>query len=172
MAFTTVPTVVVGQLHTAAMWNTYVRDNANWYGTRKYVLARRVNTTVTLTNLTVIGPIVLDTEVVDTDGFFTAGSSTITIPTGLGGIYAVTISGSTAASFNATGALARIATTGGLSGIGATIDLPLVCDGGLLNGSYTSAFTAGATLQFLLYQNSGSNQTLNALTVAVMYLGL
>lgn len=54
-------------------------------------------------------------ETVDTDGFITPTSSTVTVPTGLGGIYAVTFTAAFASSI--TGCYARILRNGGSTSV-------------------------------------------------------
>lgn len=171
MAFTTVPTVVVGQLHTAAMWNTYVRDNANWYGTRKWLHIRRT-TTVSLTNNTTIGPIAMDTEVADTGGYFTAGGTSITIPTGLGGIYSISFKGTTATTFVDNGAFGRIIVTGTPTGFD-TLDMPIAGAAGNPMFTITIPINAAGTISTpYIFQNSGAAVTLNSAAMVIEYLGL
>ena len=50
--------------------------------------SRTTNQSIPVATLTVI---TFPTEVSDTDGFFTPGGSTITIPTGKGGLYAISV---------------------------------------------------------------------------------
>lgn len=148
MAFSTVPTVVVGQLHTAAMWNTYIRDNGNWYGTRKGFLISRVAAQSLPNNATTL--VSFDTETVDTDGFGAVPSTAYTVPSGLDGIYSITGTVALAGSGGAD-AFARlivggvVADSGRISTVGLNVSV-----------SATVAMAATNTFTLSVFQNSGA----------------
>lgn len=69
----------------------YVYDGSNWIVIGHSTTAGRVGCVVSDASLTLAagtqGSASFDTETIDTDGFITAPSTTITIPSGLGGLY-------------------------------------------------------------------------------------
>ncbi len=79
----TIPSVVAGEAIDPD-WGNLVADSINRVGAH---VARVANQPVSNNSASFI---TWDTETIDTDGFFTAPSDTLTVPTGMGGLYAVT----------------------------------------------------------------------------------
>jgi hypothetical protein len=78
--------------------SAWVRDS--WYGQAGRTgcaISRAANQSISTGSLTAI---TWDTESQDTDGFITVSSSTITVPSGLDGLYAITLRVALAASTN------------------------------------------------------------------------
>jgi len=89
MGWTAPFTAVTGVLVTAAQLNASYRDNLNFLNsTPGCRLRRAANQSINNTTDTAIS---WDTEDLDTDGFITTPSTTITIPAGLDGRYAITV---------------------------------------------------------------------------------
>jgi len=172
MSWTAPATATVGQVLTAAFLNTNLRDNMLWLGTRKWCHLRRT-TTQLLTSGSVIGPFVFDAEIVDSDNFFPGpGGTTLTVPTGLGGIYAVSIGGTTATTFSDIGAFCRFTHTGHPVGFGnGSSDVSIAGSSGDIECSLIVPLVVGSTLTMSLFQNSGSNITLNTIALLLMWLG-
>ena len=104
---TTRPTGVEGRLITETDTDRIVcYDGTNWIRVGAYSSAgrsgvnlSRISTTQSIPNgAATFTAISWDTETTDTDGYITAPSTDITIPTGLGGFYAVTATVSWASS--------------------------------------------------------------------------
>lgn len=91
------PTGVEGRLITETDTDRIVcYDGTNWvrvgnYGSagRSGVQLARIATQAIATGSATFTAVSWDTETTDTDGYITAPSDTITIPTGLGGLYAI-----------------------------------------------------------------------------------
>lgn len=107
----------------------------------------------------VLKSLVHGTETTDTDGFATAGSSTaVTIPTGKGGRYAVHCHVEYTASGLGSNSSVQIVTTGSLA---RTFAVPCVSNVGAGEISMVMRLSAGDTLAFKAYQDSGGSKTLS-----------
>jgi hypothetical protein len=138
MAWTAPKTWTVGEIATAANLNTHIRDNELWLGTRKGFRLRRV-AAQSIPNTGTATAISWDTEDSDTDAFGSVPGTTYTVPTGLDGVYGVTMLGISSSSSLGTIAGIRITTAGGLN--------------------FDSGFTPGtgvATVTIILPLSSGS----------------
>lgn len=133
----------------AATWNSDVRDNMLWLGTRKGFKIRRVaNQSISSASTTAIS---FDTEDSDTDAFGAVTSTTYTIPTGLDGLYAITAQVTFAsASLGAAPALAITA-----AGVAFWTAIPLSSVAGVGSLGITIPMVATQTISVSVYQNSG-----------------
>lgn len=148
-----VPTATASGTLGSSTWNTYVRDNIGWLGTHKGWKLRRVanQSVATATTATVQW----DTEDEDTNGAITVTSGTITIPSGLGGWWAVTARLVWSASWNSTtGPAGCLFTIGGVSYW--TAHLP---EGSGGTSTVIVPISAASTVLVDAYQKSGG--TLN-----------
>jgi len=95
MGWTAPFTAVTGVLVTAAQLNASYRDNLNFLNsTPGCRLRRAANQSINNVTDTAIS---WDTEDLDTDGFIVSPSTTVTIPAGLDGRYAITVFAAAAA---------------------------------------------------------------------------
>lgn len=107
----------------------------------------------------VLKSLVLGTEYADTDGFATAGTSTsITIPAGKGGRYAVHCHIEYTASGLGSNSAVEIVTTGSIA---RTFAVPCVSVIGAGEIAMVIRLAAGDTLAFKAYQDSGGSKTLS-----------
>lgn len=88
MSWTTPRTWVAGEIETAAIFNTHVRDNLSYLGTRTESRVTRV-ANLSIPNNTVTN-VTWDTLTSQSDSFITVPGSTHVVPAGLGGVYAIT----------------------------------------------------------------------------------
>lgn len=86
--FTTVIDKAAGDTWTAAMWNTYLRDNLNGLLTKPMVVARRTTTITASANVDT--QVTLDAEDYDTDGMHSTSSNTARLTATTAGLYLVT----------------------------------------------------------------------------------
>jgi hypothetical protein len=116
MPFTAPPTEVAGNALTAALWNTYIRDNLNFL--RAAHACRVWNSVNQGTTSGAVTPITFDTEAFDSDAFHDSGTnpSRMTVPTGLDGYYLIT--GVVVFSNNATGIRDAKLVLNGVAGVG------------------------------------------------------
>lgn len=133
-------------------------------------LRRRRGTTVTRSsNQSMAGSaltaVSFTTEVADTDGFIAVTSSTVTIPAGLGGLYAVTFTAAFAASFDG---YARIRRNGG-SAAGDRWQTTSGTIGGISH-SVTIPLAAGDTIDVAIW-NNGSAVNLTSAGLNVYRVG-
>ncbi len=98
MGWTAPFTAVTGVLVTAAQLNASYRDNLNFLNSTPGCRLRRV-ANQSIANITPTS-ISWDQEDLDTDGFITTPSTTITIPAGLDGRFAITVFAQAAANLN------------------------------------------------------------------------
>ncbi len=89
MGWTAPFTAVTGVLVTAAQLNASYRDNLNFLNSTPGCRLRRV-ANQSINNITPTS-ITWDQEDLDTDGFITSPSTTVTIPAGLDGRFAITV---------------------------------------------------------------------------------
>ena len=97
-------------------------------------------------------PIVWDTEALDTNNFIPANSQTFTVPTGLAGVYTVTVRASFGAAIAANIAYLSIVTGT------ATFIFPVEALTGQVAGSFSMPLADGATMIASLYQQSGATR--------------
>lgn len=112
----------------------------------------------TLTNAT-LDTLFLGTETRDTDGFATAGSSSaVTIPTGKGGVYAITVHCEQTASGTGTDGYMAVVLTGTYA---RTIIAPAFSAQGTYEWSGTLRLAAADTITCKIKQNAGVDKTLS-----------
>lgn len=85
--YTTVIDKAAGDTWTAAMWNTYLRDNVNGLLTKPMVVARRTTTITAAANTDT--QVTLDAEDYDTDGMHSTSSNTARLTATTAGLYLV-----------------------------------------------------------------------------------
>jgi hypothetical protein len=101
--------------------------------------------------------VVMGTESQDTDSFATAGTSTsITIPASLGGLYAITVHIEQTAGGTGTNGYIKV-----IAG-GTTYVAPAMSNQGTYDWSGIITLDAAATIQVLVYQDSGVSKTIGA----------
>lgn len=130
----------------------YVYDGSDWQRTGYWAASGRTGVTALRNAAQSISPgsatlISWDAETGDSDGFITPTSTTVTIPTGLGGLYALTARVVWASTPTA-GAMQFVA--GGIA-----YSMPTLNSAGNTHGyNLTMPLSAADTVQFAVYQNS------------------
>jgi hypothetical protein len=147
MSWTAPRTWVAGEIVTAAMMNTHVRDDLLALYPHRCEVYRAGTATVATATWTTVS---FDQEQHDTDAFHDTGSNTsrITIPSGLGGTYRI---------YGKTGL--DITTTDFSIGVRLQINGSTVasCRGGMIEK--VIVMTAGQYVELQEYQGSGGNVT-------------
>ncbi|MFM2078154.1 MAG: hypothetical protein RJA49_2044 [Actinomycetota bacterium] len=162
MAWTALPARSVGEVWTAAK-QTVVDNDITWLGTRKGCTIRRAATVSVASGS--VATVTFDTEDSDTDAFFAPSSTTVTIPTGLGGIYAITFTTSWAVTNQVSGFIRLTA-----GGNAYDVSTPGVVTGAG-GGSFVIPLAAADTITIGVLQNSGAAQTLNSARLQVYWVG-
>lgn len=119
------------------------------------------STNLTVNNITITN-VTLTTEASDSDGFLTPTSNTVTIPTGLGGLYDIGVTANYSGVLGAGGVL--YFTAGANYAFTFSAGTVVTSLGGSAAGV---PLAAGDTVQFFTFQNSGSSRNI---TSAFMYL--
>jgi hypothetical protein len=130
---------------TVTALNREVRDNLTELGVRRgFKLQRAANLSIANNTLTTV---TWDTEIVDSDGFFSAPGTTVTVPTGLTGVYGITLQVSWGASVGT-------AAFFGLTMGGVTYRLPCINETAF-GMTIVGDLTATNTITGSVYQLSG-----------------
>ncbi len=140
MGWTTPFTAVTGVLVTAANINGY-RDDLNFLNAQPGCRLRRV-ANQSISNITTTS-VSWDTEDLDTDGFIVATSPTVTIPSGLGGRFAITARAQSASALGAGRAFIQVVPTSGITGLPAEFRVPVN------NNSADSRYVVSVTIPLL-----------------------
>jgi hypothetical protein len=162
MGWTTPRTWVDGELATATLLNTHLRDNLDWLNARKW--ARVYKSATQSVNDATQTVLTFDSETADTDGFHSTVSNTgrLTIPSGLDGLYLVV--GQVEWATNATGNRRAFVMLNGATELAAVRAVAFSGTQASQQGMAVYPAVAGDYFTLEGFQNSGGALNANATT--------
>lgn len=157
MAWTAPRTWTAGENVTKAIMDTHVRDNELFLKTAHAVKLFSTSATIITLTTSVPAAVPFNSEVFDSDGFHdnVTNNSRITIPAGLGGIYAVGACGTFAS--NATARRYVNIQKNGTTNLVREVQNSSATGSILIGASGLMSLAAGDFIEFVAQQDSGGN---------------